>query len=451
MFGRTEEMNGMTILRSRSFGRVGKWAALTIVLAAFVALCPGQYIRQGGPATGGRRNPPRAGRTPLKVIQLPEVRLTGPISLEEALVKRRSVRQFKSEPLNYSQIGQLAWAGQGITERDRGLRTAPSAGETYPIDLYFAIGDGLFVYRPRDHSLEQILGQDIRAELAAAGGMQESLVSAACDIVVAGSVRKLTPRFREHARQYMLLEAGHIAQNIQLQAVSLELGSVTVGGFEAREVSRVCKLPRTLEPLYIIPVGYPAGQAPTETEQEKQGTEQQAQATVRSKTAVLIISAHDFRDEELFETQRVLEAAGVRTTIASTTTGIIRGQLGGMVEARIPLNQLKVDDYDAIVFVGGLGTSEYFENPIALRIARDAAAKGKILAAISVAPTILANAGVLSRIRATSFFSERPILERAGATYTGVPVERDRLIITAAGPMAANQFGRAIVDALAGR
>jgi protease I len=168
---------------------------------------------------------------------------------------------------------------------------------------------------------------------------------------------------------------------------------------------------------------------------------------------VLIISRENFRDEELFETKRVLEAAGVRTAIASAKIGVVRGQLGGMAEARILLNQLRVDDYDAIVFVGGLGASEYFQNPNALRIARDAAAKGKVVAAISIAPTILANAGVLRGVRATSFLSERPVLERAGATYTGVPVESAKggQIITAVGPMAASQFGRAIADALAKR
>jgi len=447
-------MKGSTILGSPIFGpagqRRGKWVALSIVLATFVVLCPGQSIRQGGPTRGGRRN---TRRSSLKIIQLPEVRMTGPMSLEESLVKRRSVRRFRIEPLKYSQIGQLAWAGQGITERERGLRTAPSAGETYPIDLYFAIPDGLFVYRPRNHSLEQVLSQDIRGGLAAAAGMQESLASAPCDIIVAGSVRKLTPRFREKARQYMLLEAGHIAQNIQLQAVSLELGSVTVGGFETRQVNRACKLPRTLEPLYIIPVGYPAGQPPAGTEQEKESTKPQEQITARSKTAVLIISKQNFRDEELFETKRVLDMSGVRTIIASTRTGVIRGFLGGLAEAGILVNALRVDDVDAIIFVGGLGAREYFENPIVLNIVREAAAKGKVVAAISIAPTILANAGVLGGVRATSFLSERPVLERAGARYTGLPVESAKggLIITAVGPMAASQFGRAIVDALAGR
>jgi len=437
-------MKGSIIFGAHILGRATKWGVIAVILAGLVTLCPGQQ-RSEGRLRGSAR------RSTLKIIQLPEVNLAGSITFEQALAKRRSVRQFSVQPLKFEQIGQLAWAGQGITDPETGWRTAPSAGETYPIDLYFAIPEGLFVYRPANHSLEQTLDQDVRGRLAAAAGMQQAVANAGCDIIVAGSVRKLTPRFRDKARQYMLLEAGHIAQNIQLQAVSLELGSVTIGGFETREVSRACKLLRTLEPLYIIPVGYPAGQAPTETGQEQASTGPEEPVRTRPKAAVLIIGRENFRDEELFETKRVLDVAGVRTTIASTRIGVIRGALGGMAEARVSVDNLRVDDYDAIIFVGGLGAREYFSSPVALNIIREAAVKRMVLAAISIAPTILANAGVLNGVRATSFISERTTLERAGAVYTGAAVERDRLIITAVGPIAAGQFGGAIAEALAGR
>ncbi len=104
---------------------------LGIVLVCFAALCLGQ----------------RRTRSPQKIVRLIKPSLTGTVSFEEALAKRRSVRLFASKPLDSEQIGQLAWAGQGITDQQRGLRTAPSAGETYPIDLYFATPEGLFVYR----------------------------------------------------------------------------------------------------------------------------------------------------------------------------------------------------------------------------------------------------------------------------------------------------------------
>jgi len=399
---------------------------LGIVLFCFAALCLGQ----------------RRTRTPQKIVRLTKPKLTGTVSFEEALAKRRSVRLFSSKPLESEYIGQLAWAGQGITDRQRGLRTAPSAGETYPIDLYFATQEGLFVYRPAEHSLEQTSDQDIRGGLAAAASMQESVATAGCNIIVAGSVRKLTSQFRTKARTYMLLEAGHIAQNIQLQAVCLDLGSVTIGGFNTKDVSRVCKLQRGLEPLYIICVGHPIGQAAAQALQDQEGT--------GVKRAALIVASQNFRDEELFETKRALDAAAVQTVIASTRIGIIRGMLG-IAEANILVGQLRVEDYDAIIFIGGPGAVEYAANPAALNLAREAVRQRKILAAIDTAPTILANAGVLTGIRATSFLSERNRLILSGAIYTGIPVEQDRLIITGSGPAASIQFGRAVADALADR
>jgi len=400
---------------------------LGIVLICFAALCLGQ----------------RRTRSPQKIIRLTNPNLTGTVSFEEALAKRRSVRLFANKPLESEYIGQLAWAGQGITDQQRGLRTAPSAGETYPIDLYFATPEGLFVYRPAEHSLEQTSDQDIRSGLAAAASMQESVATAGCNIIVAGSVRKLTSQFRTKARTYMLLEAGHIAQNILLQAVCLDLGSVAIGGFNSKDVSRTCRLTRGLEPIYIICVGYPIEQAAAEALQGQEGTV--------AKRAALIAASQNFRDEELFETKRALDAAAIQTVIASTRIGIIRGALGGIAEANILVGQLRVEDYDAIIFIGGLGAVEYAANPAALNLAREAVRQRKILAAIDTAPTILANAGVLTGVRATSFLSESNRLILAGAVYTGIPVEQDRLIITGSSPAASIQFGRAVADALTGR
>ena len=436
-----------SFLQSNMRNRVGglkkmkRLTILTIILAGCAALCLGQYR----PRVSARGSA-------LKIVQLAEPRLKGQLSFEEALAKRRSVRQFTGQPLKPTEIGQLAWAGQGITEPKKGLRTAPSAGEIYPIELYFATQDGLFVYRPQGHGLEQIFEQDVRGVLAAAASMQEAAVRAGGDIIVAGSARRLSAKFRDDARKYMLLEAGHIAQNIQLQAVCLDLGSVTVGGFDIKEVSRICKLPKELEPIYIICVGYPATGGTTEgTEQTKTSAQTQQPAVGSGKRAALIIAGENFQDEEFFVTQRALEAAGVETVIASTRLGAIRGMLGGVAEVRVLVNQLRVDDFDAIIFIGGSGAAQYFDNPAALNIAREAARKRKVLAAISIAPTILANAGALTGVRASSYLSERERLVGAGAIYTGVPVERDRFIITATGPAAAALFGQAIVDTLAGK
>jgi protease I len=393
-----------------------------IILVGFAALCPGQR---------------RSRVSPLKIIQLSEPSLKGSVSFEEALAKRRSVRQFTDQQLKPAQIGQLAWAGQGITEPVKRLRTAPSAGATYPIKLYFATHEGLFVYNAEEHSLEQTSNLDVRGRLAA--------TNAPCNILIAGSERILAAKFRGETNKYMLLEAGHIAQNIQLQAVCLGLGSVPIGGFDARGVSKACKLSRGVEPLLVISVGYPA--AETKTEEDK-GEADKAEGP-KAKKAVLIVGRENFRDEELFETRRVLTEAGVKTVVASTKTGAVRGMLGRLAEATILVKDIVVNDYDAVIFIGGSGATEYFNNRFAWNIARETLQNRKVLGAICIAPTVLANAGLLKGVRSTSFLSERDRLQRAGALYTGVPVERDGLIITGSGPMASIQFGRAIADALA--
>jgi len=385
----------------------------------------------------------------LRIVQLSEPKLTGPVSLEQVLASRRSVRSFSDRALNLVQIGQLAWAGQGITDKQSGFRTAPSAGAIYPIKLYFATKEGIFVYNPDGHSLEEIWSQDVRARLADAALKQEAVANAPCDIIIAGSATKLAAKYSNKAKRYMLLEAGHVAQNILLQAVSLDLGAVPIGAFDIMNVSRVFRLPVNLEPLYIICVGYPAEGMVTEKEWEQKETHEMS--SKKTKKAVLIVASKNFRDEELFETKLALTGAGVETVIASTKTGTINGMLGGKAEASILVKDIVVDEYDAVIFVGGSGAREYFNNQVALNIARQAKTKGKVLAAICIAPTVLANADVLSGIRVTSFPSERAVLQKAGARYTGAAVEQDGLIITGEGPKAASQFGQTIATMLAGK
>jgi protease I len=409
---------------------------LTLILAGLAGTCLGQNESQV---------------LPVKTVKLSEPRLTGPISLEETLARRRSVREFTAQKLDFEQIGQLAWAGQGITEKQKGLRTVPSAGAIYPISLYFVIEEGMFVYDPVKHSLEKIFSRDIRDKLSVAALNQDMVAKAACDIVVAGSSKKLAAKYGNKAERFMLLEAGHIAQNILLQAVSLELGSVPVGAFDINQVRKICKLPPELEPIYIICVGFPAKQAIIEKTEEE--TKEKKDVTMESrevKKAVLITASSKFRDEELFETKSELEKAGVETIIASTKTGAIRGMLGGRAKATILVDNIAVDDYDAIIFVGGSGAKEYFDNQIALNIAREAVEKQKVLAAICIAPAVLANAGVLDGVKATSFPSEKIRLKKAGAQYTGTDVEQDGLIITGIGPQAAGQFGKAVAEAIVG-
>lgn len=170
---------------------------------------------------------------------------------------------------------------------------------------------------------------------------------------------------------------------------------------------------------------------------------------LRGKKVLFIIAQKDFRDEELIEPKKVLEAVEADITIASKTTEPAEGMLGSMVVPNISLDKIDPRDYDAIVFVGGTGAESYFNDTRALNIAKLAYASGKVVGAICIAPAILANAGILKERKATCFPSEAETLKQKGATYTGKDVEQDGKIITASGPKAGKEFGEKIFEELA--
>ena len=193
-----------------------------------------------------------------KEIQLPQPQTTGKIYLEEAIARRRSQRSFSSKELTREQIAQLLWAAQGITQRSggRSLRSAPSAGALYPMEIYAVTKDGLYHYLPERNALEVLAETDLRKELSGAALGQSAVSEAALDIVICAVYERLTSKYGERAKRYADIEAGHIAQNIHLQAVALGLGSVPVGAFDDGQVKKVLNLPKEQVALYIIPVGY---------------------------------------------------------------------------------------------------------------------------------------------------------------------------------------------------
>jgi len=393
-------------------------------------------------------NKPKQVRLGLTRLKLPEPVLEGEHSFEQILACRRSVRKFTRDKLDLEQVGQLAWAGQGITDKNKGFRTAPSAGAIYPIQLYFVVDGGMYLYHPTEHILKKVLAGNILDKLAVAALNQRAVAKAACDIIIVGSPKKTIAKYGNKARRYMFLEAGHVAQNIQLQAVSLGLGSVTIGAFDEADVAKLCGFDKDQEPIYIICVGYPADGSPIKPA-KKTG---QAPPITRAqgKKVVFIIPPRGFQHEELFNTLDVLTAAGVTSVVASSDLGIIKDtRRVGQVEATLLIDDIIIDDYDGMIFVSGSGVKKYIKDTSVLDIIHQAVAAGKVVAAIGTAPGVLAEAGVLDGIKVTSNRTERRELKGAGAEYTGNYVERDGLIVTGRFPRAASEFGKAVVAALA--
>lgn len=191
-----------------------------------------------------------------QLVALPSGTASG-VSLEDALRRRRSIRSFSSRELSREHLGQLCWAAQGITEPRAGLRTAPSAGALYPLEVYVVVPSGVFHYEPREHQLRRIDGADRRAALARSALGQESVRAASADIVMTAAVSRLREKYRDRAERYAHIEAGHAAQNVLLEATALGLGAVPIGAFEDVEVQRTIGAPMDEVPLYILAVGHP--------------------------------------------------------------------------------------------------------------------------------------------------------------------------------------------------
>ena len=163
------------------------------------------------------------------------------------------------------------------------------------------------------------------------------------------------------------------------------------------------------------------------------------------KPVLFIIAPKDFRDEELYITQAELERSGISTTIASSIKGECIGSKGGIAIAALSLDQINIKDYASIVFIGGMGSRIFFDDLKAFKLAQEMHNAGRPVAAICIAPIILAKAGLLNHKKATVFSSEIETLEALGAYYTGMDVTVDDNIITAYGPQSAIRFAKRIV------
>jgi len=197
-------------------------------------------------------------------IFLPRPSSDGKVSVEKAIKERRTIRDFKERMFSLAHLSQLLWAAQGITDPIERKRAAPSGGALYPLDVYVLIGEngvekieaGLYLYLPKEHSISLISKGDRRKEIASASLGQRWMAKAPVIFVITAEYQRITRKYGERGIRYALIEAGHVGQNLFLQAEALGLGAGIVGAFNDLEVSKVAGLPSKHEPLLIMPVGY---------------------------------------------------------------------------------------------------------------------------------------------------------------------------------------------------
>ena len=198
-------------------------------------------------------------------VYLPRPNQKGVLPLEEAIARRKSIRNFASQPISQSQLSQILWAAQGTSDASWN-RTAPSAGATYPLEVFVVCGancveqisEGIYHYNADSHSLTLHHRGDVRFELARATLDQEFIYEAPVDIVICALYERTLRRYGTRGERYVHIEVGHAGQNIYLQATALGLGTVAIGAFHDEPVREVLRLDRQYRPLYIMPVGRPA-------------------------------------------------------------------------------------------------------------------------------------------------------------------------------------------------
>jgi SagB-type dehydrogenase family enzyme len=166
---------------------------------------------------------------------------------------RRSVRSYKDDRLDLSEISQILWSAQGITSPRR-FRTAPSAGALYPLELYVIAGNvknlspAIYKYQPGKHVLIKIVAGDLRSELSRAALAPAVLLFCAV-------FERTTGKYGRRGIRYVHMEVGHAAQNVCLQAIALGLNTVVIGAFRDTDVKKIANLADDEQPLYFVPVG----------------------------------------------------------------------------------------------------------------------------------------------------------------------------------------------------
>lgn len=196
-------------------------------------------------------------------IELPQPAAGQGATLIEAFHERRSVRDYTERSVTLAQLAQLLWAAQGVNDPS-GLRTTPSAGALYPLELLLVAGkvegldSGVYRYHPRHHTLKLIAEADHRTRLAKAALGQTWIATSPAMLVITAVYERTTQKYGQRGRRYVHIEVGHAAQNILLQAAALGLGAAMAGAFDDAAVADILGLPVSEHPLYLLPVGWPA-------------------------------------------------------------------------------------------------------------------------------------------------------------------------------------------------
>ncbi len=383
----------------------------------------------------------------ISVVQLPRPAIKETFSYARVLAARGGKVELTSDAIRAEQISQIFWAGYGVSDPQTQRRTVASFDQGYSLLLYLITTDSVYVYMPGDNTLAKIMASDMRSKIAVAANRDNAIYVGSASIVIAGSPSKAGFKQPRHGRMFMLVEAGRVAQNMELAAMTEGLGFIITEKIDSAKITSLLRMPSGFEPICVMTVGrlttpiepsatgaaapaveavvpaQPAAQIPTPAEP----------VVERQQRVLVFVPGRNFPEQAYTEITGMLRLAGMKIEVVSTTLDRIRGDVRSELSADLLVRNAVARDYDAMILIGSnlstrvVGNDQSVEDLVA-RV-YDA---GGIVAAFGRGTEILARSGVLrGGARVTGDSSLRRIVSQNGGTFINDSVVVDGRFITA--------------------
>jgi putative intracellular protease/amidase len=381
-------------------------------------------------------------------ITLPLPRLTGLVSVESVFVARGKVQNFQKKPLALEQISQLAFAVFGPQTSLAGAAAGIRAPE--PLVMYFVMDTGVYVYKPAENSLGKVSRGDKRTFLAGvvSSASIRAVSEAPCSIVMTS--RGMRPgELVGGSRDTMLIAAGKAAGAVELQALAMGLGTVTCERIGAPQVGETLGLPVDETALCVMVAGYPLSGPVVQPLVPDKGTD----PAEPSLKVLLIVPQKSIVDNEYEAVTKSLKTSDCQVVVASADIGTYKTTAGKDVHATLKIGQVDIATFSGVIFLGGPEARQYYQDAAVRRLVLEAVREKKFIAALSTAPRILANAGILAGLNVAVNTTERQAIVKEGGVVTGADMERVNLdgatIITATGAKSGvTKFNQQVFDAM---
>lgn len=432
-----------------------KYTITTLILALTALLPANESVIIG-------KNSPFRGAPVISTITLPKPSINLAFPFEQLLMERGEKPELSSESLKIDRLSQILWAGYGIANAQNLTRTVDSIDNGYSILLYVITTNSVYVYVPNDHSLAKIMDSDIRTRLAAAANRDKNAYISGTTIVIAGSPRMAGHKQPREGRFFMQFEAGKVAQNMEIAGITQNVGFILNEKLDRSKISALLRMPSGFEPVCLMVAGrliepikpltqpqqqtQPNIQLPTiQPAQEQQITitlprdetktdsPAQIESQEKRKKVLIYLSDSSFQEQPFTEITELIEILDIDVDVTATTLESIRGDLGGRISADLLVSDAWIDNYEAVIIIGGLLSSRSSKQSDAIHnLVQEAFAKNKIIAAYGRGVSILTDSGILSNgITVTGSASLRRTVSKAGGNYINEPVVVDGKIITA--------------------